>query len=468
MIPVLSAAGAAAQDEAAEVPVETLMERAGLAVALGAVAEGAGYGQRVAVLVGPGNNGGDGYVAARYLRRRGADVQVVALAGPRSPAAAAMQKRVLADGIQVRRWTEPFPCDVVIDALFGAGFRGALPGEVMPWIERRPAVVAVDVPSGLDATTGEATGPVFSAVRTVTFQALKIGHLVGSGPDLCGVIDVADIGLPPVEPALRVCEDGDAPRPIRPRTAHKWSVGSVMVVGGAPGITGAPLLAARSALTGGAGAVALVCPGDLASTYSGMAPELLVHGVGAGDRFGAADAPAVLAAAERFDVLAVGPGLGPEQGGFIRNLLERRPGPLVLDADGINGADLDGLRGRRGPTVITPHAGEFRRLTSAVAGHEAAAELARGTGTVVLLKGSPTFVAGEELWAVTSGGPELATIGTGDVLTGLLAALWARGLDGETAARSAAHWHGRAGVDLARRGVVTADRLATEVGRWAR
>jgi NAD(P)H-hydrate repair Nnr-like enzyme with NAD(P)H-hydrate dehydratase domain len=148
-------------------------------------------------------------------------------------------------------------------------------------------------------------------------------------------------------------------------------------------------------------------------------------------------------------------------------LLEAWGGPLVLDADGLTATSPEALRSREAPTVLTPHAGEFRRIAGEPAGHEAAARLADATGAVVLLKGGPTIVAGRERWVVTSGGPELATLGTGDVLTGMIAALIGRGLEAEAAARSAAHWHGRAGGHLSAGGSVTASRLADEIARWA-
>jgi len=166
--------------------------------------------------------------------------------------------------------------------------------------------------------------------------------------------------------------------------------------------------------------------------------------------------------------MALGPGLGPGQEDFVAGLLQNWEGPLLIDADGINALrSPEALVERSYPTLITPHAGEFRRLTGLDASYRNAWELAVRTGAVVVLKGSPTFVAGEQLWAVTSGGAELATIGTGDVLTGLTAALWARGLDPETAGRSAAYWHGRAGSAIAQRSTVTAEQLAAEVGRFA-
>lgn len=468
MKPVITPEESARLDATSVDPVETLMERAGLAVALAAVAMGAAYGSRVVVLAGPGNNGGDGYVAARYLKQRGVAVEVHALAPPKSSAAVGAHRSVVEAGVRVQGLEGPVAADLVIDALFGAGFRGELPAAVAVWTETEAPVLAVDIPSGLDASTGRAAGPVFVADRTVTFHALKVGHLVGRGPQLCGRIEIADIGLVGGEGEFLLCEETDAPRPIRDHHAHKWSSGSVVVVGGSAGLTGAALLAARSALVGGSGAVTIACPTALQPIYAGMAAEIMTAGIGAGTRFAPADVPAILQAAARYDVMAVGPGLGPGQEGLVAGLMEDWEGPLLIDADGINGIESPEAISRRSfPTLITPHAGEFYRLTGREATHQNTRELAAQTGAVVLLKGSPTFIAGEQLWAVTSGGAELATIGTGDVLTGLVAALWARGLDPETAGRSAAFWHGRAGASVAQRGTVTAEQLAAEIGGFA-
>jgi NAD(P)H-hydrate epimerase len=454
-------------DTTATEPVEVLMERAGLAVALAAVAMGASYGWRVVVLAGPGNNGGDGYVAARYLRRRGVAVEVHALAPPKSPVAIWACQGAIDAGVRVRDLGEPVRTDLLIDALFGAGFRGGMPEQLAAWTAVDAPVVAVDIPSGLDSTTGQSAGPVFSADRTVTFHARKVGHLIGRGPELCGQVEVADIGLVGGNGEFLLCEEPDAPRPARDHHAHKWSSGSVLVVGGSAGLTGAAHLAARSALRGGAGAVTIACPSALQPIYAGMSAEIMTVGIGTGSWFAPADVPAVLQAAARYDVMALGPGLGSEQEGFVGGLLEEWEGPLIVDADGINAiAGPEALAGRSYPTLITPHAGEFQRLTGSDATYVGAKDLATATGAVVLLKGSPTFVAGRELWAVTSGGAELATIGTGDVLTGLAAALWARGLDPETAARSAAYWHGRAGAAAVVRGTLTAEVLANEIGRF--
>ncbi|MGH8875005.1 MAG: NAD(P)H-hydrate dehydratase, partial [Acidimicrobiia bacterium] len=239
----------------------------------------------------------------------------------------------------------------------------------------------------------------------------------------------------------------------------------VLVVGGAPGMVGATVLAGRGALRFGAGAVAVACPKTLQMAVAGPAPELLSYGLGEGEHFTSDLVTETLEVAERFDVLVVGSGIGRGQEVFVRGVAERWPGRLLLDADGINAVDIDTLRSRSGPTVLTPHAGEFRRLAGSEPDYRAAVRLAEACGATVLLKGNPTIVTDRVPWVITSGGPELATIGTGDVLTGMVAALWARGLDPVAAARSGAHWHGRAGAYL--KGAVTADRLVAAVGQWA-
>ncbi|MBU1228097.1 MAG: NAD(P)H-hydrate dehydratase [Actinobacteria bacterium] len=470
MKPVITPAESARLDAASTEPVTMLMERAGLAVALAAVREGAGYGMRVIALAGPGSNGGDAFVAARYLRRRGVAVEVRCLGFPRgehSPARRAGAAAVSA-GVPVRPLGAPEDCDLIVDGLFGAGFHGSLPDTAAAWTDHDAPVIAVDVPSGLSAEDGSVEGAVFEAVRTVTFQALKVGHLIGRGPDLCGVVEVADIGLTGVRPAFGVCEDDDAPLPTRARAAHKWSAGSVLVVGGSAGLTGAAALTARSALEFGAGAVRIACPGALQPIYAAMDPGVMTTAIGNGDDLGS-EADPILEAAVRFDVIALGPGLGtgPGAAALVAGIAAGWRKPLVVDADGIKAMTFEVLAARTAPTVITPHYGEFRRLTGEEPGWEAAAAVSAKTGAVVLLKGGPTFVTGAEVWAVTSGGPELATVGTGDVLTGMVAALIAQGLDPETAARSAAHRHGLAGAALHRHATVTATGLMSVIGEWA-
>lgn len=465
MQPIISVAESRRLDEIAAEPVDVLMRRAGLAVALRAVGLGVGYGNRVVVLAGTGNNGGDGYIAAAYLARRGVAVEVQALGEPGTGAARSAATFAEQAGVEVvpaGRLTAP---DLLIDAAFGSGFRGELPPALVAWSAAGQQVLAVDVPSGLDGDTGAAAAGTFTAAATVTFQARKTGHLIDEGPERCGAVTVADIGLPNPSPVWQLVEEVDAPRPQRPRTAHKWSSGSVLVVGGAPGLSGAAALAGTAALRAGAGAVALACPQGLATAYEAAGVDLLVAPTGTGDVLEPGDAASILELAERFDALVLGPGLGPVEPDLVRRVLAGWPGGLVLDADGLNAVTPADIAERSEPTVLTPHAGEFSRLTGGEASWQAAGELARATGAVVLLKGNPTFVMGDEQWVVTTGGPELATIGTGDVLAGMIGAYWAAGLPTEVAVRSAAFRHGALGRALAADGPLLASRLAEEVGR---
>jgi hydroxyethylthiazole kinase-like uncharacterized protein yjeF len=451
MIPVVTAGEASQMDQRARDPVDVLMDRAGLAIALRAVELGAGYGTRVTILCGPGNNGGDGYVAGRYLRQRGVAVQVAALAEPRTPAAIAAAEAARRAGLRIGPLGRPGGEELVIDALFGGGFRRGLPPAVGPWIDAAVPVVSVDVPSGLHPDTGKAPDGALHATATVTFGALKPAHLIGDGPELCGSVSVVDIGLGEGEPIMRVVEDEDAFRPPRPPDVHKWSAGSVLVVGGSPGMVGAAVMAGRSALHFGAGAVGVVSPQP--DLVAALAPELLSFPLGR-----------LTEMLDRYDVAVVGPGLGD-----LPEVVDQVLGEAqcaVVDADGLR--DDGVLVSAAADLVVTPHSGEFARLSEQPPGPEAARSLAKAIGGVVLLKGWPTFITdGSVPWAVVSGGSELATIGTGDVLAGMTAALWARGLSPLEAAVSASHWHGVAASDLAAITTVTADRLATHVGHWS-
>jgi len=472
MEPVLTPLEAARVDAESGQPVTELMERAGLAVAIAATEMGAGYGSVVAVLAGTGNNGGDGFVAARHLRKRGAAVTAYCLGYPRRDFSAARLAAIAAEhaGVRIVPLGAPQPADLVVDALFGSGFRDLLPPRVVPWTGTSAPVLAVDLPSGLDGASGQVRGAAFTATRTVTFHARKTGHLLGEGPDRVGLLTVADIGLAGGEPELRLAGEEDAPRPARHRSVHKWSAGSVLVVGGSPGITGAPVLGGQAALEFGAGAVTIACPGGVQPVLAAARPGLMTAGIGTGDRFQVASLAELLEVAARFDVLLLGPGLGGGQRELVEGVIEAWEKPLILDADGINAIeDFKLLSQRRGPTILTPHAGEFSRLVGDFEGpaYLRARRLASEQGVIVLLKGGPTFVVGEDSWVVTAGGPELASIGTGDVLAGMVAALVARGLESEIAARAAAFWHGRAASRLGVRTSVTAERLAAEIGRYA-
>ena len=223
--------------------------------------------------------------------------------------------------------------------------------------------------------------------------------------------------------------------------------------------TGRPPSPPGRRLRAGAGAVMIACPPTVEEKV--RAPEIMTRAIGETRSFSEADLPEVLQLAGRFDVVIIGPGLGsaPDLSGFVRGVLQGCDGPVVADADALNALDGPEDLRREGETVITPHTGEFSRLTARSASYLEAVRLADRSGATVLLKGAPTFVMGAERWVVNSGGPELSTIGTGDVLAGMVGAFWSAGLDGPAAARSGAYWHGRAAADLQRSRTVTADLL---------
>jgi ADP-dependent NAD(P)H-hydrate dehydratase / NAD(P)H-hydrate epimerase len=452
--PVLTATEYRRVDQAYPGDLVTAMERAGLAVALAAARHGAAYGKNVVVLAGPGNNGGDGYVAARHLKRRGAAVEVRRLGEPLTSEAIQAAARARGAGVPVADLGPPVDCDLIIDALFGGGVRRGLPPEVGPWIDSAAPVVAVDFPTGLDPDTGKVEDRAFRAVETVTFSSLKTGHVCGSGPDYCGTVSLADIGISGGRPSMWVAEGSDAPRPVRSRTAHKWSAGAVLVVGGSAGMVGAATMASRAALAFGAGSVYLASPRpDLAHTIAPEIPALSFDDVG--DRLA------------RFDVVVLGPGLDEDDAAMTRSLVGEAS-RLVLDAGGLQPGIIESAIEGGTEVIATPHAGEFKRIAGVGQGSFSTRSYAGRTGVTLVSKGSPTTITdGGAPVLVTTGGPELATIGTGDVLAGMIGALWARGLSPMEAAISGAYWHGVAAADLRDRGTVTATLLLDAIGGYA-
>lgn len=454
MKPVLTAEEYRRVDKAYEGDLIQAMDRAGYAVALAAARSGAGYGKRVVVLAGPGNNGGDGYVAARYLKARGAAVEIHALASPKTREAADAAAKARAVGIPVREIGDPVACDVVVDALFGGGVRSGLPEPVLDWIDTEAPVVAVDYPTGLDPDTGNVEGAAFTAVETVTFSTLKTGHVRGRGPDYCGLVTVADIGIHGGRPCMFVAEESDAPRPARRRTAHKWSAGAVLVAGGSTGIVGASVFAGRSALAFGAGSSVVASPrADLVHQIAPQLPTL--------------DPESAAERLDRFHVLIAGPGLAVEDTDRFLPMISKAS-RVVLDAGGLIPELLEAATDGDAEVIVTPHAGEFERIAGVGGGAYSTRALAQSKGVVILLKGNPTLITdGGAPVLVDVGGPELASIGTGDVLAGMIGALWSRGLDARTATVSAAYWHGRAASDLARSRTVTADVLSDYISGYA-
>ena len=429
--PLVTAEETRSAEQAHEGPMDELMERAGAAVAQVVLSRFPG---RVAVVCGGGLNGGDGRVCARVLQAAGRDVTVVEGLGDLG---------------------EP---DVVVDALLGIGLSEAPREDAARMIERINAsgkpVVSVDVPSGVDASTGEITGAAVRASVTVTFGAAKVGLAVAPGRFHAGSVQVASIGLatPEHEHSL-VPASVLAAVPRKPDSSTKYSAGSVLIVGGSRGLSGAPMLAALAAFRADAGYVAVAAPESTLPVIEARLLEAVKWPLpeDSAGRLLARSADAVLEAAKRADVVAIGPGLGRSDGTrqFVRVLLERLELPVVLDADAL--WELEPFA-RTAPTVLTPHSGELARLLDAtseeVDAHrlQAVRRAASIYGSVVLLKGADTLVAAprEGVLVACYGQPSLATAGTGDVLTGVIAAFLAKGLEPQLAAAAAATAHGLA------------------------
>ncbi len=347
--------------------------------------------------------------------------------------------------------------DLVLDAAYGTGFHGE---HHAPEVGAVP-VLAVDIPSGVSGTTGEALGRVLPAVRTVTFAALKPGLLLEPGRSLAGTVTLADIGLDVSHARSGVVERDDVAAwlPSRAPTAHKWGAG-LLVVAGSAGMTGAAHLAAGAAQRAGAGMVRLGSPGvqdDPARPTEAVGVALPASGWAA----------TAAAAADRVQALVVGPGLGTASAADVRDLLAACDLPAVVDGDGLTALGTDAaavLADRGAPTVLTPHDGEFARLAGAPPSADrfaAVRSLAAATGAVVLLKGPVTLVADPqgEVRAVADGDARLATAGTGDVLSGIIGALLAQGAPALEAAAAGAWLHARAGRLGPAHGLVASDLL---------
>jgi ADP-dependent NAD(P)H-hydrate dehydratase / NAD(P)H-hydrate epimerase len=459
--PVLTPAEMGAADErtiAAGTAQAVLMERAGHAVAWTVRSRlGATYGKRVVAVCGKGNNGGDGLIAARVLRGWGIRVDVFELAdGVPAPAFERALRRA----------------DMLVDAMFGTGFRGALEGDAA-LVARHSAeipTIAIDIPSGVDGLTGAVHGDATTAVATVTFAARKTGVCFEPGRSLAGEVTVADIGIDVGEATMGVVETADvrAWLPPRPGDANKWTAG-LLVVGGSGGMTGAPIMASHAAMRAGAGIVWCGVPGLEAASRAG-GTEVVVKVLRATPEGALAGLPTELRdALGRFRAAAIGPGLGTAEPtrAAVHELVSALTIPLVLDADGLNAfaGNASGLRGRPAPTVLTPHDGEYARLAGTPVGEDrvaAARNLAEVTECVVLLKGPGTVVAAPDGRAAleTGGTAALATAGSGDVLTGIIGGLLTRGLDAFQAAAAGAVLHGLAADAAGHTGLVASDLVA--------
>ena len=429
----------------------TLMENAGRAVAR-AVARRFSP-SRTLVLCGPGNNGGDGYVAARLLTEMGWPVAVAALAPPRPGSDAALA---------AARWRGPMAAfspataarvELVIDAVFGAGLARPVEGPAADTLRAARLVAAVDVPSGLDGASGAVLGFAPAAALTVTFFRRKPGHLLLPGRLLCGALILAEIGIPARMLATigpRTFANGPAlwRLPTPAPESHKWSRGHVTILGGAA-MTGAARLAAAGARRGGAGMVTIAAPEEAAPVYRTGDAGVIVSSASLAE----------LLQDSRRQVFVCGPGLGVEAARAALPPLLAAGRQIVADADAL-AAFAGAPEGLRGAAVLTPHAGEFARLFGAPGSNhlEAARAAAHRTGAVVVLKGADTVIAAPDGWAAIndSAPPTLATAGTGDVLAGLIAGLLAQGLAPRDAAAAGVYLHGVA-AEIAGPGLIAED-----------
>jgi NAD(P)H-hydrate epimerase len=471
-------------------PSLVLMENAAIGV-VDALGERFPEAERVAVFCGPGNNGGDGLAVARHLAVRGYRAEVWLVRGDKRLAADAASQleicrrlgmevvEVSGEGDLAAALGAASDAEVVVDALFGTGLDRALEGLFATAVDGiaalrapRRVVLAVDLPSGLDASSHRPPGPHVRADLTVTFAALKVAHVLPPAALACGEVAVADLGLPasfldetPGDLHWLVGEEIGTLLPRRLATSHKGSFGHVLVVAGSPGKSGAAVLAARAAVRAGAGLVTVGVPSPLLAVVAAGSIESMTLPLAADEdgRLRPAAVERILEVCVRCSALAVGPGLGtdgdtPEA---VRRLAREATLPLVLDADGLNAfaGRPEELRQRPAPTVLTPHPGELARLlgTTAAAIQDdrlaAATAAARVTGAVVALKGHRTLVADPEgaVAVNPTGNPGMASGGSGDVLTGTVAALLAQGLAAWDAACLGVYAHGLAGDLLAAR-----------------
>lgn len=455
------------------IPSIVLMERASLAAAEAIVAR-FDRARGALVLCGSGNNGGDGYAVARHLVDAGWAVEIAMPRGssPTTPDAMTMATIARTLGLRPRTFTPTLlePQRLVVDGLLGIGGRGGPSGPVgtaIEAVERSAAtVVALDVPSGVNADTGEVVGAAVRAALTVTFHGDKLGLHVEPGRARCGEIVVGDIGVPSVAtstPNAWLAGAGAGIVPSKPASSDKYGAGAVLVIAGSPGLTGAGVLCAKATLRSGAGLTVAAVPQSLQPIFATAMVEVMSAPIPDNDGvLTLASLDAVVAQAKRVGAIAIGPGLGRHAAttAFVRAVLEAVDLPAVIDADGLWHLERrpSWLAARGGPTVVTPHAGEASRLLGVTRGQveearvASARRLADTSGAVVVLKGPGTVTAGPDGTLVVDavGTTALASAGSGDVLTGIVAAMLAKGLPALDAAATAVAVHARAGALAAR------------------
>lgn len=461
-------------------------------------------GRSILILCGKGNNGGDGFVVGRHLANLGANVNLVligkisalkgdALTNCRIFKTLVHQNRtkqaIQFSEIQSVRKIGSLPkSEIIVDALFGTGFKGEVQGiykNIIAWINKSSAkTVSIDVPSGIDADDGSVKGVAVEADVTVTMGLKKVGLVAGDGKHYAGAVEVVDIGIPKnvfekYSGKVRIIEREDVARilPVRPVNANKYSVGKILVIAGSRGLTGAAAMTAVSAMRSGAGAVVLCTPSSVYPILSRKLTEVMVEplpetpdGSLSMLAFGYLQKKASWA-----DVVIIGPGLSknPETQSLVRKLVGTIRKNLIIDADGLNAfsENKNSIRNHRSMNVIiTPHAGELSRLinipSSEIENQRVAIsrEVAKRFGLTLILKGAPTVTANEkgDVFINSTGNSGMATAGSGDVLTGCIGGLWGQGMERTDAARAGVYVHGLAG-DFARKKLGTKGMMATDI-----
>lgn len=467
-------------------PSILLMEHAAQAV-VNEVEAVAGKGAKVLFVCGSGNNGGDGCAAARLWMQRGGKAEVWLLKNPSQmkgdaginacllSSCGAILNVMYGEAMEI-----PADCAAIVDALYGTGLSREISGAALETVQRMNEsalpVIAVDIPSGVDGETGMALGEAVRADVTVTFHRAKHGHMLFPGRALTGRLVIADIGILSDwdgAQGYEVLEETDLRSllPVRPVDGHKGSFGHVLSVAGSAGMAGAACLCAEAALRAGAGLVTAACTIPVLLPLQMNVPCAMAKAVCAGSAFDVSAADALVELCKGKRALAIGPGLGVSEETYaaISSLLECDT-PKVVDADALN--MLAGFGGRVGKhTVLTPHPGEMARLCGVTTAEvtaspvEYAQQLAQEMGACVLLKGATTVIAmGEEVTLNVTGTNAMATGGSGDVLTGMIASLMAQGMNPYDAARAGAYYHGMAGMAAERalgaRAVTATDVLA--------
>ena len=472
------------------IPSILLMENAGRSVADFVEREiGSVSGKLIYVFCGKGNNGGDGFVVARHLYNRGARVSVFLMArGAQLKGDPRTNFRILqginkqdrssilqlVESVTASRVSRHPSPDVIIDALFGTGFSGGVRGEyekvVRSMNESNAKVIAVDIPSGVDADNGIVENVAVTADVTVTMGLRKIGLLVHRGRESSGRVHVADIEIPKIvyqRSGIRTwyVQQTDVRRmlPRRPPNAHKHSVGKILVLAGSRGLTGAAVMSCNSAMRAGAGAVVLGIPKSLLPVVSKKLTEVMPNPLEETEEQSVSRKaiPEINRFVSWSDIVVLGPGLGrnKETEEAILELIETIKKPLLIDADGLNALAIDPIivKKRKAETVLTPHAGELSRITKLPTEEiekdrvGLARSESKALGSYLVLKGSPTVVGtpSGDVFINSKGNPGMATAGAGDVLTGTIAALWGQHISAAEASICGVYLHGLAG-DLAK------------------